>query len=122
MTVIGSALVVGSGALWVAGLRLFVRSELSRRRKLTWSAFLLLGGVGVGVVLPLSELWSKFLLVLALLPLLAVVDVWLLRSERGLSFWIRACGFEACSVFGAAAVARWVFDIAGITPFVARAG
>jgi len=64
-------------------------------------------------VLPLSELWSKFLLVLALLPLLAVVDAWLLRSEHGLSFWIRACGFEACSVFGAAAVARWVFNIAG---------
>ena len=59
MTVIGSVLVVGSGALWVAGLRLFVRSELSRHRKLTWSAFLLLVGVGVGVVLPLSELWSK---------------------------------------------------------------
>ncbi len=73
-------------------------------------------------MLPLSELRSKFLMVLALVPLLAAVDVWLLRSEHGLTFWIRACGFEACSVFGAAAVARWVFDIAGITPFVARAG
>lgn len=122
MTVIGSALVVGSGALWVAGLRLFIRSELSRHRKLTWSAFLLLVGVGAGVVLPLSELRSKFLLVLAMLPLLAVVDAWLVRSGHGLSFWIRACGFEVCSVFGAAAVARYVFDIAGIPPFLARGG
>lgn len=122
VTVIRSALLVGSGALWFAGLRLFVRSGLSRRRKVAWSVFLLLVGVGVGFVFPLTQVWSKFLLALTILPVLAVADVWLLRSGRGFSFWVRACGFEVCTVFAAAGVARSLFDIAGITSFVERAG
>lgn len=122
VTIIRSALLLGSGALWFAGLRLFIRSELPRHRKFTWSVFLLLVGAGVGFVLPLAQLWSKFLLVLTILPILALADVWLLRSGRGFSFWVRACGFEVCTVFATAYVARSLLDIAGITPFVERAG
>lgn len=118
MTVIRLALLVSSSVLWFAGLRLFVRAQLSRQRKFTWSVFLLLVGIGLGLVLPLTQLWSKFLLVLTILPVLAVADVWLLRSGHGFSFWIRACGFEVCTVFAAAGVARSLFDIAGITPFI----
>lgn len=73
-------------------------------------------------MLPLAQLWSKFLLVLTILPILALADVWLLRSGRGFSFWVRACGFEVCTVFATAYVARSLLDIAGITPFVERAG
>ena len=83
---------------------------------------MLLVGIGVGFVLPLTQIWSKFLLVLTILPVAAVADVWLLRSRRGLLFWIRACGFEVCSVFAVAGLARSVLDIAGMTPFVQRAG
>jgi hypothetical protein len=122
VTIIRLALLVGSGVLWFAGLRLFVRAELSRRRKFTWSVFLLLVGVGLGLVLPLTQLWSKFLLVLAILPVLALADVWLLRSGHGFSFWMRACGFEVCTVFAAAGAARALLDIARIAPFVGRAG
>jgi len=83
---------------------------------------LLLVGLGLGLVLPLTQLWSKFLLVLMILPVLAVADVWLLRSGHGFSFWIRACGFEVCSVFAVAGVVRSLFDIVGIKPFIERAG
>lgn len=122
MTIIRLVLLLGSCVLWFAGLRLFVRSELPRYRKFTWSVFLLLVGVGVGFVLPLAQLWSKYLLVLAILPVLAVADVLLLRSGRGFSFWVRACGFEVCTVFATAYIARSLLDIAGITPIVERAG
>jgi hypothetical protein len=121
VTAIEWALLAGSGGLWFAGLRLFFRSALPRHRKLTWSAFLLLVGGGVGFLLPGAQVWSKFLLVLVMLPLLALADVWLLRSGHGLSFWVRACGFEVCTVFGAAGVARALFDVARITPFLERA-
>lgn len=120
MTAIEWALLAGSGGLWLAGLRLFLHSALPRHRKLTWSVFLLLVGVGVGFLLPAVQIWNKFLLILAMLPLLALADVWVLRSAHGLSFWVRACGFEVCTVFGAAGVARSLFDAARITPFVAR--
>ena len=54
-------------------------------------------------MLPLSQVWTKFLLLIVILPVLGLADVLLLRSGRGLSFWIRACGFEVCTVFGVAA-------------------
>jgi hypothetical protein len=52
---------------------------------------------------------------IVILPVLGLADVLLLRSGRGLSFWIRACGFEVCTVFGVAAAARVLLDLAGAT-------
>jgi hypothetical protein len=112
------ALVIGAGVLWFAGLRLFLQSDLSRTRKMGWTAFLVLVGIGIGVVLPLSQVWSKFFLLILILPVLALVDVLLLKSGRGLSFWTRACGFEVCTVFGAAAAARFFLDLAGAAALV----
>ncbi|MEX1185976.1 MAG: hypothetical protein WEA80_05245 [Gemmatimonadaceae bacterium] len=94
------------------GLRLFLRSDLSRRKKVAWTVFLLLAGFGIGLLLPLAELWSKFLVLVVILPALGLADVWLLRSGRSLSFWIRACGFEVCTVFGTAAATRLLLDLA----------
>jgi hypothetical protein len=108
------ALVLAAAVLWFAGLRLFLQSGLSRSRKVGWAGFLLLVGIGIGVVLPLSQLWNKFFLLILILPALGLLDVWLLRSGRGLSFWIRACGFEVCTVFGTAAVMRFFLDLAGV--------
>lgn len=107
------AIVTGATVLWFAGLRLFLQSDLPRTRKVGWTAFLVLVGIGIGVVLPLSQVWRKFCVLLVILPLLGFADVWLLRSARSLSFWIRACGFEACTVFGAAAAARFALNLAG---------
>ena len=113
-----TAILVGAGVVWFAGLRLFLQSDLSRRRKVGWTAFLFLVGIGIGVVLPLSQVWSKFFLLIVILPVLGLADVLLLRSGRGLSFWIRACGFEICTVFGAAAAARFLLDLAGAAALV----
>ena len=110
--------VVGTGVAWFAGLRLFLQSGLSRTRKVGWTAFLILVGIGIGIVLPLHEVWSKFVLLIVILPVLGFADLLLLRSRRGLSFWIRACGFEVCSVFGAAALARFLLDLAGVAALV----
>ena len=107
------AIVVGAGVVWFAGLRLFLQSDLSHTRKVGWTAFLVLVGIGMGVVLPLSQVWRKFCFVILILPVLGLADVLLLRSGRGLSFWIRACGFEVCTVFGAAAATRFALDLAG---------
>jgi hypothetical protein len=107
------AIVVGAGVVWFAGLRLFLQSDLSHTRKVGWTAFLVLVGVGIGLVLPLSQVWRKFCMLVVILPVLGLADVLLLRSGRGLSFWIRACGFEVCTVFGVAAAARFVLDLAG---------
>jgi hypothetical protein len=107
------AIVVGACVIWFAGLRLFLQSDLSNIRRVGWTAFLVLVGIGIGVVFPLSQVWRKFCLLLVILPVLGLADVFLLRSGRGLSFWIRACGFEVCTVFGAAAAARFVLDLAG---------
>jgi hypothetical protein len=112
------AVIIGAGVLWIAGLRLFLQADFSRYRKVGWTAFLVLAGIGIGVVLPLSQVWSKFLLLIVLLPALGLADVWLLRSGRGLTFWIRACGFEVCTVFGAAAAARYFLDLAGTAAWV----
>ncbi len=99
--------------VWIAGLRLFLGSGLSPLRKIGWTVFLIIAGIGIGILLPLPEVWSRFLLLIVILPVLGVIDVFLLRSGRGLSFWIRACGFEICSVFGAAAATRLLLDRAG---------
>lgn len=107
------ALLLGAAALWVAGFRLFLQADLSRTRKVTWTAFLVLVGTGIGLVLPLDEVWSKFWLLMLILPVLGLVDVLLLRSARGVWFWIRACGFEVCTVFGTAAAVRFCLDLTG---------
>lgn len=113
-----TATLVGAAMLWFAGLRLFVQSDLSRTRKVGWTTFLVLVGIGIGVVLPLSQVWRKFLLLIVILPGLGLADVLLLRSGRGLSFWIRACGFEVCTVFGVAAAARLLLNMAGARTLV----
>ena len=108
-----------AGVVWLAGLRHFLQSDLSRRKKAGWTAVLVLVGIGVGVVLPLSQVWNKFFLLIVILPVLGLADVLLLRSGRGVSFWIRACGFEVCTVFGAAAAVRFLLDLAGVAALVA---
>ena len=50
-----NAIILGAGVVWFAGLRLFMQSALSQARKLRWIAFLVLIGVGIGAVLPLSQ-------------------------------------------------------------------
>jgi hypothetical protein len=107
------AIVVGAGVIWFAGLRLFLQSDISHIRRVGWTAFLVLVGIGIGVVFPLSQVWRKFCLLLVILPVLGLADVLLLRSGRGPTFWIRACGFEVCTVFGVAAAARFALDLAG---------
>jgi hypothetical protein len=107
------AIVAGAGVLWLAGLRLFLHADLSRRRKAAWTALLVVAGIGIGTALPLGQVWNKFLVLLVILPLLGFADVWLLRSGRSLSFWIRACGFEVCTVFGVAACWRLLLDLGG---------
>ncbi len=98
--------IAASVVLWVAGLRLFVKSTLSPRHKIVWTLCLVLVGIAIGALLPLAQIRSRMLLLLAIVPILALVDVMLLRSRRGLSFWIRACGFEIVTVFGTAALTR----------------
>jgi hypothetical protein len=108
------AIAVAAGGLWFAGLRLFLRSDLSSERKLVWSGFLVFVGIGIGVMLPASQIWRTFVILLVILPLLGLADVLLLRSGRSVWFWIRACGFEVCTVFGAAVLMRIVLDWARV--------
>lgn len=107
--VVSSVLAV-SVALWGAGLSLFLRADMTTRRKVAWSGFLVLVGIWVGAVLPLPQVWTKFLWIMAILPLIAVADVFLFRSRRGLTYWIRACGFEVMTVFAIATAARYALD------------
>ena len=111
-------IVAAAAVLWIAGLRLFLKSDLSPVRKAGWTVFLVLVGIGIGILLPLSGIWSRFLLVIVVLPLLGAADVFLFRSGRSLSFWVRACGFEICTVFGAAAATRLLLDLAGAAPWL----
>ena len=110
-----SVVLLAGAILWLSGLRLFLRAELSRRRKLVWTACLVVTGGLIGLLLSGRQVWEKFLILLALLPALGVVDIVLLKSRRGLSFWIRACGFELGTVFGMAGVVRILSDAVGIT-------
>jgi hypothetical protein len=95
-----------AGALWASGAWLFVHSALTPLRKIVWTLFLLAAGMAIGAFLSMEAIRIRFLIVLAILPVLAVVDVTLARSNRTLAFWLRACGFEVCTVFGAAALIR----------------
>ncbi len=97
--------------LWAAGLVLFVRSPLSSNRKVVWLLALLGVGIIAGLLLPFSSIRQKFVIVLLLLPVLAIADVVVMGSKRGFLFWLRACGFEVCTVFAAAAIARHAFEI-----------
>jgi hypothetical protein len=78
-----------------------------------WTVCLVGTGALIGVLLSQPQVWKKFLILLALLPALGAIDIALLRSQRGLSFWIRACGFELGTVFGIAALTRLLCDTAG---------
>jgi len=98
------------------GLRLFIQSDLSTRRKVAWSAFLVLVGAAIGMLLSLNQIWHKGLLLLVALPVLAAADRLLLGGRRSLGFWIRACGFEVCTVFGVAAAARYVCNVLELPP------
>ena len=92
--------------LWLSGVRLFLRSGLTRRKRILWSVTLVALGVVAGFVLSLSGIRDRFLLLLVALPLIALADVKLARSHRGFAFWFRACSFEVCTVFAAATVTR----------------
>jgi hypothetical protein len=109
-----SVVLIASAILWLSGLRLFLHATLSRRRRLVWTACLVATGGIIGLLLSRSQVWEKFLILLALLPALGLADMLLLRSRRGWSFWIRACGFELGTVFGMASITRLVCDKAGI--------
>ena len=115
-------ILIGAGVLWWAGLVLFLKSDLSRIRKVGWTAFLILVGIGIGIVLPLAQVWRKFCMLIVILPLLGLADVLLLRSARGLAFWIRACGFEVCTLFGTAAIVRFSLDLASATTLMSAIG
>ncbi len=112
------SIVAVAGVLWLAVLRLLLNSDLSRARKVGWSALLAVVGIGVGIVLPLDQLWDKFRVLIVVLPLLGLADVLLFRTGRGLSFWVRACGFEICTVFGVAAGTRLLLNLVGAAPVI----
>ncbi len=92
--------------LWVSGVSLFARASLTRGRKIAWTLLLISVGIAVGMVLPLDAIQSRFLLLALLLPVLALVDVKLARSNRSFLFWFRACSFEIGTVFLAATLTR----------------
>ncbi len=115
-----SFVIAAATVLWFAGLRLFIQSGLSSRRRIVWTACLAGVGIAIGLLLSASQVWQKFLILLALLPALAAVDILLMRSGRGLTFWIRACGFEVVTVFALAAVTRLLCDRAGFAAFLER--
>jgi len=99
--------------LWMSGLRLFLESPLSRPKKIGWSVMLIVLGVAIGGVLPLAAIRNRFLLLAAALPLLAMADVKIARSNRTFSFWFRACAFEVCTVFASAAITRSIVALLG---------
>ena len=97
--------------LWASGFWLFVHSGLSRRRKVLWTIALIVVGAVIGLVLPVNAIRDKYALTLLVLPVLALVDVTLAKSHRGFFFWFRACAFEICTVFGTAAICRYILDV-----------
>jgi len=111
LDVVAWGVFIGLGpVLWSSGLWLFLFSSLSRPRKTAWVAFLVALGVAVGYGLSFSSIRNRFLVLLAALPLLAMVDVKFAKSDRRFSFWLRACSFEICTVFGSAALTRITLD------------
>jgi hypothetical protein len=113
-TLLFMTIFTAAAVLWIAGLRLFLRSSLTTRRKLIWSGILLAVGAAIGLILPYEAILNRFVLLIAALPILAAFDLFILRSGRTFSFWLRACGFEVCTAFAAAFVARWILDYAGV--------
>ena len=97
--------------LWVSGVWLFVHSGLRPSRKAFWSLFLVAVGVAIGLLLPLVAIRNRFLVLLLLLPILALIDIKLARSNRTFLFWVRACSFEVCTVFACAALTRFVLGL-----------
>ncbi len=117
LDVVAWSVFLGLGpVLWASGLWLFLLSSLSRPRKTVWAVFLVSLGVAIGYVLPLPSIRNRFLLLLVTLPLLAIVDVKLAKSNRRFSFWLRACSFEVCTVFGSAALTRIAVERIGGAP------
>jgi hypothetical protein len=103
------AVFFGAGCvLWASGVLLFVKSRLSPAKKVVWTSFLVAVGAAIGAVLPFVAIRNRFLILLAVLPILAFIDVRLARSNRSFSFRFRACAFEVCTVFGSAAITRAV--------------
>ncbi len=98
--------------LWASGVWLFAHSALAARRRAFWAAFLAAVGVAVGLLLPLDAIRNRFLVLLALLPLLAFADLKLARSNRTFLFWLRACSFEVCTVFACATLTRLALSLA----------
>jgi hypothetical protein len=96
--------------LWVSGVLLFVRASLTRRRKAVWTLLLVTVGIAVGIVLPLRTIQNRFLFLVLLLPVLAVIDIKIARSNRSFLFWFRACSFEISTVFLAATVTRGALE------------
>lgn len=92
--------------LWASGILVFVSSRLSPAKKIGWTSFLVAAGAAIGLFLPLVSIRNRFLLLMAVLPILALVDVRLARSNRTFGFWFRACAFEVGTVFGSAAITR----------------
>jgi hypothetical protein len=107
LEVLAWAVFFGAGIiLWASGLLLFASSRLSPAKKIAWSGFLVVVGAVIGFLLPLVAIRNRFLLLVAVLPILAFADVRIARSNRNFSFWFRACAFEVCTVFGSAAITR----------------
>ncbi len=105
LDVVAWAIFLGLGpVLWASSLWLFLLSSLSSLRKTAWAVFLVSLGIAVGYVLPLPSIRNRFLVLLS--ALLAIIDVKLAKSNRRVSFWLRACSFEICTVFGSAALTR----------------
>ena len=94
-----------------SGVWLFAHSGLIARKKAIWGLFLVGVGVAVGLLLPLTAIRNRFLVLLALLPVLALIDLKLVRSSRNFLFWVRACCFEVCTVFACAALTRMALTL-----------
>lgn len=104
--------------LWASGLWLFLHSGLSRRRKALWIIVLVAVGAAIGFVLPFHIICTKFVLILVILPVAAVVDLWLARSDRRYFYWLRACAFEVGTVFATAAIVRYILDLLNIRALI----
>jgi hypothetical protein len=94
--------------LWASVLWPFVHSGPGRRTKAVWSLFLVALGFAIGLLFPLSGIRHRALVLLALLPALAFIDIKLAGSRRTFLFWLRAYAFEVCTVFACSALTRLV--------------
>lgn len=67
-------------------------------------------GSAIGSLLSMDKIRHKFFFILMIVPLLALIDLWLAKSTRRFSYWFRACTFELGTVFGVAVIVRSVLD------------